>query len=497
LRLLKEARAFGLGLMLVTQNPMDLDYKGLTNAGTWFVGKLQTDRDKARVLEGLEGVGAANRDELDRLIGALDSRVFLLHNVHDQGPRVFQTRWAMSYLRGPLTRAELRRLDLTPHPHPPLPSPTGEESAVGLSSAPRGCGVWGPGVWGEARPVVGWGVGGRGEAEAPLPSEIHQYYLPVSLAPDQVLRRWALAEGKTLPPGSGDEAALHYVPALLAQGVVRFYDRKSGLSEEQVGCCLVRTVDRSGLIRWEEHLVPSLDPDVLGLEPFGQATFDAPPAPLTVVKKLAELERDFINHLYRTMTLTLWHNPTLKAYSQPGQNEVAFRAACEESARRARDAELARLDLRYETRLDALRLKITTAERRLEALQAEVDSRKSEQGWTNIESVWDALTKRRIRRPISTAQRAQRMSEQAQLDLEATRVKLDTLKEQLTDLEAQRAADSQSVSEKWFQAVQATRTLVVTPKKADVRTELFGIGWIPYWILKVEADTLQLPAFEN
>jgi hypothetical protein len=147
--------------------------------------------------------------------------------------------------------------------------------------------------------------------------------------------------------------------------------------------------------------------------------------------------------------------------------------------------------------MDTVRQKITAAERRLEALQAEVDSRKSEQGWTNIESVWDALTKRRIRRPISTAQRAKRMAEQAQLDLEATRVKLDALRQQLAELEAQRAADSQSVNEKWFQAVQATQTLIITPKKADVRTELFGIGWIPYWVLKVGADTLQLPAFEN
>ncbi|MEP6742749.1 MAG: DUF87 domain-containing protein, partial [bacterium] len=58
LTLLKQGRAFGLGVVLVTQNPVDLDYKGLSNTGTWFIGRLQTERDKARVLEGLEGVAA-------------------------------------------------------------------------------------------------------------------------------------------------------------------------------------------------------------------------------------------------------------------------------------------------------------------------------------------------------------------------------------------------------------------------------------------------------
>ncbi|MCA9886672.1 MAG: ATP-binding protein, partial [Anaerolineae bacterium] len=114
LTLLKQARAFGLGTILVTQNPVDIDYKGLTNAGTWFIGKLQAERDKARVLEGLKGAisqaGRTTDVNYDTLISKLGSRVFLLHNVHDDGPLVFNTRWAMSYLRGPLTRPQVRQL---------------------------------------------------------------------------------------------------------------------------------------------------------------------------------------------------------------------------------------------------------------------------------------------------------------------------------------------------------------------------------------------------
>src|SRR5690349_6984822 len=113
--LLKQGRAFGLGVVLATQNPVDLDYKGLANAGTWFIGRLQTERDKARVLEGLEGIAAGtgqafDKQGMEQLLAGLSNRIFLLNNVHDDAPEVFETRWALSYLRGPLTRAQIKLL---------------------------------------------------------------------------------------------------------------------------------------------------------------------------------------------------------------------------------------------------------------------------------------------------------------------------------------------------------------------------------------------------
>src|SRR5438128_9671397 len=112
LTLLKQARAFGLGVVLATQNPVDLDYKGLANTGTWLLGRLQTERDKARVLDGLEGAagGSLDREGADRTLSALGKRVFLLHDVHAGPALTFQSRWAMSYLRGPLSREQIRAL---------------------------------------------------------------------------------------------------------------------------------------------------------------------------------------------------------------------------------------------------------------------------------------------------------------------------------------------------------------------------------------------------
>jgi len=151
LTLLKMARAFGVGLMLTTQNPVDLDYKGLTNAGTWFIGKLQTDRDKARLLEGMEGIVSESgtmldRSYLDRLISSLNSRVFILHNVHNERPLLFKTRWAMSYLRGPLTRSQVRTLmkpikaSVVAPPvaaSPTRPEPARASEAMGVAQAPE------------------------------------------------------------------------------------------------------------------------------------------------------------------------------------------------------------------------------------------------------------------------------------------------------------------------------------------------------------------------
>jgi hypothetical protein len=140
LTLLKQARAFGVGVVLATQNPVDLDYKGLSNAGTWFIGRLQTDRDKQRVLDGLEGAAAGSsgrfdRGQMEQTLAGLGNRVFLMNNVNEDAPVVFETRWAMSYLRGPLTRNQIKTLMDPKRTAPATTAPTKGASTSGVGTS--------------------------------------------------------------------------------------------------------------------------------------------------------------------------------------------------------------------------------------------------------------------------------------------------------------------------------------------------------------------------
>src|SRR5215211_1427578 len=193
LTLLKQGRAFGLGVVLATQNPVDLDYKGLANTGTWFIGRLQTERDKARVLDGLEGIAAGTGQKFDKqameqLLAGLDKRIFLLNNVHDDAPEVFETRWALSYLRGPLTRAQIKLL------MDPLKAITAASAPAAAVSAPA------------PAPVAA--SASAKSARAILPPDVTQYYIPV--------RSSAVVN-----------ATLTYHPMLLGTAEVRYSNSKT------------------------------------------------------------------------------------------------------------------------------------------------------------------------------------------------------------------------------------------------------------------------------
>jgi hypothetical protein len=192
---MKQARAFGVGVTLVTQNPVDLDYKALSNTGTWFIGRLQTDRDKIRILDALEGASAGSGQKFDRahmeqVLAGLESRVFLMHNVHDDAPVVLQSRWAMSYLRGPLTREQIKVLMNPVKAAVPVPRP----STVVASPSPTVTVAPVPTPQVTHRPV--------------LPPEITEYFLR--------------------PLGAVNPSTV-YRPSVLSISQVRFVDAKKGV----------------------------------------------------------------------------------------------------------------------------------------------------------------------------------------------------------------------------------------------------------------------------
>ncbi|MDH5507646.1 MAG: DUF87 domain-containing protein, partial [Anaerolineae bacterium] len=199
LRMLKQARAFGVGQVLVTQNPVDVDYKALSNAGTWMIGKLQTERDKERLLEGLEGAasGTLDRKTYDKLISSLGKRVFLLHNVHEKKPQVFHTRWAMNYLAGPLTRTQIPALNELAGAELSTAAPAKRAKQTATASTTK-----------KAQATAG----AVSSTRAAVPTGIEEYFLPNNLT----LAEAAKAAGEELPASSKTQGMI-YRPRLLAQ----------------------------------------------------------------------------------------------------------------------------------------------------------------------------------------------------------------------------------------------------------------------------------------
>ncbi|HMD82963.1 MAG TPA: hypothetical protein VKE92_16710, partial [Anaerolineales bacterium] len=269
LRMLKQARAFGLGLLLATQNPVDVDYKALSNAGTWLVGKLQTEQDKNRLLDGLESAaGGVPRAEFDKLISSLGKRIFILHNIHAKQTELFQTRWAMNFLAGPITRNQIPDLNR-------LAGAVTDRSSVIRGSAPApSLSDFQPvpvmsnhAAPGEAPPKPPMAnrpsamVNRQSEIDGsqtkpPIPAWIKEYFLPQNYSLPEAFS----AANQAMPPEVTIEGVV-YRPALLASAQVRILDRKLGVDSEITRSVLVQSVDKRGVVRWEENPYsgPSLD----------------------------------------------------------------------------------------------------------------------------------------------------------------------------------------------------------------------------------------------
>jgi hypothetical protein len=461
LTLLKQARAYGLGAVLVTQNPVDLDYKGLTNAGTWFIGKLQTDRDKMRVLEGLESVasqegGRFERAYFDRLIGGLKGRQFILHNVHEDAPVVFNTRWAMSYLRGPLTRTQVRELMRGRAVDLPQVSAT-------ASAAP-----------GRTPAAAAGPDDGFSPAPPSLPAAIAQYYLPV-VTPEAAARR-----------EFGDAAAksqLVYQPAIIGLATMRYVHSSSGIdAQEQVGYLLWPEQIRA-IPEWSEAERPELTARDLDTNTYVEARFADLPAELSNATQIKSLEKNFSDYLYRNHWLVVSYNPSLKVYALPDDTERDFKARCQEVARAGRDAEIEKVKGSYEEKIAKVEDRIRREEQELQDDQLDYDSRKQEELLSAGESLLGLLAGRKSSRALSSASRRRRMTRQAKADVDESIEALAALEKEIEALQDEMKDALDEATRRWAEMLDDVREIKVTPRRMDVGVEVFGLAWAPMWAL--------------
>ena len=470
LTLMKQARAFGVGMMLTTQNPVDLDYKGLTNAGTWFIGKLQAERDKARVLEGLETVSATagsgfNRSQLDKIIPSLGSRVFLMHNINEDSPVIFQTRWAMSYLRGPLTRSQVKTLMAS------QPAATQPAEEVSQPAAPPA-----PGIASYAATT---------SAVAPaLPPDLPQVYLPATRSMVDAVGALEKEQGTRL---NVTDKKIRYEAQILGTGTVHFVDDKRNVNQRQAVVLAVEPPGGSGLVRWDQAVQLDLDLSALDGQPEADAIFGDVPDSINSARELSALSKDLSDYLYRNWTYPLLFNPALAAYGEPGEDERAFKIRCQQLAREQRDAEVDKLGDAYEKKIDALEAKLRREEQELADDQATYDARKQQEMVSAGDTILSLFGGRRRRAGtiLSSASKKRELTARAKRDVEESQDQIAAYQQDINDLEKELKDATAEITQRWQTTVDNIETYEVKPRRTDVDVDQVVLAWTPFWQVTV------------
>jgi hypothetical protein len=441
LTLLKQARAFGVGVVLATQNPVDLDYKGLSNCGTWLIGRLQTERDKMRLIEGLEGAaaaagGSADRGALEQLLSSLKSRIFLMSNVHRGALEVFETRWTLSYLSGPLTRAQIKIL---------------------MEEKKKAAAMRAAGATAEAPPKRAADV--VGTARPVMPPDIEQHFLPVR------------ATGRVT-----------YEPVLLGVAQVRFTDAKTKVdySREVKFCTLVE--NGPVCVNWEQ--AEELDIEIGELEdaPMDGASFAELPAAAGKVKSYTTWSKEFTHWLFATQKLEMLQSVNLRQVSNPGESERDFRVRLTTAAHEARDEAVTALRQKYGPKLAMLEERVRKAQQMVEKQQQEATQSKVQSGLSIATSVLGALmgrgfmTKSAMSGMGSAARTLGRSGREGQ-DVGRAEANLQATLEQKTELEQQVQEEIATLAAQYDTLNERFETVVIAPKKTNIQVKLFSLCW--------------------
>ncbi len=458
LTLLKQARAYGVGIVLATQNPVDLDYKGLSNTGSWFIGRLQTERDKARLLDGLEGVSAGqtgfNRQNVEQIISSLGSRVFLLNNIHEDSPAIFQTRWAMSYLSGPLTREQIRSL-MAPlkAAAPSAPRPAAAVAVPKVQPAAA------------REPFAAQAPAARAQTAQPpvLPSGISQFFIPV--------------RGK-MPVGT----RLVYEPHVLGIARIRFTDTKTGVDTVQDMTFATPILDEAIPVNWDNAQPVNISVSDLEKTPTGNAEYaELPPSAVRTTSPTA-WSRDFVTWLVQNQSLTLLRCASLNQVSKPGETEREFRIRMQQLAREKRDEIATALRKKYAPKMATLQERVRRAEQVVDKQRAQASQQKTQTAISFGATLLSALTGRKLTSMstlgrAATAARGVARSVGEEQDVGRARETLEVAQKQLAELEESFQSELQELQAKLDPAKEVFETVEIRPKRTNVSVQLMALVW--------------------
>ncbi len=464
LTLLKQARAYGLGVVLATQNPVDLDYKGLSNTGTWFLGRLQTDRDKNRVLDGLESAAGEtgtefNRKEIANILSGLGSRKFLLHNVHEDHPVVFQTRWALSYLRGPLTRQQIALL-------------MAQKKAKMLSTTNRATAP--SAIDSSAEPAV---------PKMSRESKPALMSAPPALS-DSIVQRY-LAISKPLP----HDTRLVYRGGVIGLAKVHYADSKSDLDMWRTAALIVDNYEDGEVDIWELcqlYWSPDLEFD---READSLARFDELSPDLTRYSKYRTWKKQLRDHIYREVPLRLWKINSPKMYSVPGETEAGFRLRVSQVIRDQSNLQAEKLKAKYASRFRIARDKVMRAEERVRKEQAQAKNQSFSSFVSIGSTILGAIMGRKIASRTNISKAATAMKSAGKISKEKQDVikaegRLELERERLADLEAKFEEEIGKLENSAAPELLDVVEYLVRPRKSDITISEVALAWMPYAVDK-------------
>jgi hypothetical protein len=445
LTLLKQARAFGLGVVLSTQNPVDLDYKGLANTGTWFIGRLQTDGDKERVMAGLEGAAAGkhfDRRRMERILAGLGKRVFLLNNVHENEPAIFQTRWTLSYLRGPMTRENIKSLtsaDTAAHPAAAKPALRDQEPQPPFESAAL-----------ESQPPL-------------LPPGLKAYYLP---------------EEETGPE-------IEYYPAVLASLDIHYTSAKHRIDLSRRLAFAAPLSEGPVPLDWDQSLPISRSPSELSSQPAASGSFGELPAEAKRPKAYDGWRKDLTRWVRQNCALRLLRSQRFGIASDPEESQAEFMARLAQAAREQRDLEAEKLRRRYAGRFATLKDRLMRAEQAFMREQEQLSAKKVETAISFGTAILGAFLGRRAISSTSagrlgTAAKSAGRLRKESMDAARAQESAEAVKAQIEDLDRALQEDIAKLEAAFDPTTEKLQEVMVAPTAAGITQEFFGFVWLPY-----------------
>ncbi len=451
LTLLKQARAYGLGVVLATQNPVDLDYRGLSNTGTWFIGRLQTERDKMRVMEGLEGASGGqpfDKAAMEQTIAGLGKRVFLMHSVHESAPITFETRWTMSYLAGPMTREQIKALNAR--------TTNAAGTAAQSAAAPVASSASGSGSMSALDPSA--------SAQAPvLTADVPQYFLPVQ----------------------SNGGPITYHPAVLGVADVSFASAKYGVTEQRRVALLATMDDGPITLEWDNAERIDLDPSALERGPTNGAAYGALPKAASNAKSYPAWSKAFQKWIVTNETVSLLRSAAFKQTSNPGESERDFRIRLQLMAREARDNQIETLRGKYATKLASLQERLRRAEQAVQREQAQASQAKMDTAISVGGAILGAIFGRgKISAgaigKVGTAARGAGRAAQQQGDVTRANESVQALQAQYADLEAALQQDIDALGATYDAQQDALEAIPIKAKSGDVHVQLVALVWVPF-----------------